>query len=87
MAYYGKHDKRGQVFRLAPFSVLSLHQILHYQLISERLNFTSLRDWLLLQATRYTKGGAESSEHCDEKLNDVLPYFFLDSHNSKNLSG
>ena len=37
---------------------------------------------LPLQATRYAKGGAESGEYCDEKLNDVLPNFFLDSHNS-----
>lgn len=33
-----------------------------------------------LHATRYAKGGAESSEYCDEKLDDVLPNVFVDSH-------
>lgn len=33
-----------------------------------------------LHATRYAEGGAESSEYCDEKLDDVLPNVFVDSH-------
>ena len=33
-----------------------------------------------LHATRYAEGSAESSEYCDEKLNDVLPNVFVDSH-------
>jgi hypothetical protein len=42
---------------------------------------------IALHATRYAKGGAESCEYCDEKLNDVLPNFFLDSHNSLIFNG
>jgi len=38
-----------------------------------------------LHAARYAKGGAESSEYCDEKLDDVLPNVFVDSHSGINL--
>ena len=38
-----------------------------------------------LHATRYAKGGAESSEYGDEKLDDVLPNVFVDSHSGINL--
>lgn len=39
----------------------------------------------VLHATRYAEGGAESSEYCDEKLDDVLPNVFVDSHSGINL--
>ena len=39
----------------------------------------------VLHATRYAESGAESSEYCDEKLDDVLPNVFVDSHSGINL--
>ena len=41
--------------------------------------------YFLLHATRYAKGCAESCEYGDEKLDDVLPNAFLDSHRKINL--
>ena len=40
---------------------------------------------ITVQAARYAEGGAESSEYCDEKLDDVLPNVFVDSHSGINL--
>lgn len=65
-----------------------------YDIIEIQLHFIDVRvkSMLLhihptsvLHATRYAEGGAESSEYCDEKLDDVLPNVFVDSHSGINL--
>ena len=62
-------SKGDKFFQLAPFSFSTCNSLL--------LSF--------LHATRYAKGGAESSEYGDEKLDDVLPNVFVDSHSGINL--
>ena len=75
--------KKGASIFLSPSSSVHLRKNLrnpHH--LARELKIKSQRELPSLHATRYAEGGAESCEYCDEKLDDVLPNVFVDSHSN-----